>query len=320
MNWDELDFGKYRDEPDAVGDLLADPPLSAAAQGEVRQAAERLVRGARRQADRQGVVESFLQEFGLGTREGLALMCLAEALLRTPDEDTRDRLIAEKIGSADWASHLGKSDNLFVNASTWGLMLTGRLVEPDEEARRDLAGFLRRLTSRLGEPVIRAAVAQAVRIMGEQFVLGRTIEAGLKRAREEGYLCSFDMLGEGARTAADAARYEAAYAAAIETVGKGAKGAGPETGHGISVKLSALCPRYEATQEARVWTELYPRLKRLAVLAAGYDLNFTLDAEEADRLVLSLKLLDRLAREPDLGEWKGLGLAVQAYQLSLIHI
>ncbi|MFN3573021.1 MAG: bifunctional proline dehydrogenase/L-glutamate gamma-semialdehyde dehydrogenase PutA [Phenylobacterium sp.] len=314
MNWDELDFGKYRDEPDAVGDLLADPPLSAAAQGEVRQAAERLVRGARRQADRQGVVESFLQEFGLGTREGLALMCLAEALLRTPDEDTRDRLIAEKIGSADWASHLGKSDNLFVNASTWGLMLTGRLVEPDEEARRDLAGFLRRLTSRLGEPVIRAAVAQAVRIMGEQFVLGRTIEAGLKRAREEGYLCSFDMLGEGARTAADAARYEAAYAAAIETVGKGAKGAGPETGHGISVKLSALCPRYEATQEARVWTELYPRLKRLAVLAAGYDLNFTLDAEEADRLVLSLKLLDRLAREPDLGEWKGLGLAVQAYQ------
>ncbi len=314
MNWDELDSGKYRDEADAVADLLAAAPLSPALQGEVRRSAEALVRGARRKADRQGVVESFLQEFGLGTREGLALMCLAEALLRTPDEETRDRLIAEKIGAADWAAHLGKSDNLFVNASTWGLMLTGRLVEPDEEARRDLAGFLRRLTGRLGEPVIRAAVAQAVRIMGEQFVLGRSIQAGLKRAADEGYLCSFDMLGEGARTAADAARYEAAYAAAIDAVGRASKGAGPETGHGVSVKLSALCPRYEATQEERVWTELYPRLKRLAVLAAGHDLNFTLDAEEADRLVLSLKLLDRLAREAELGDWRGLGLAVQAYQ------
>ena len=162
--------------------------------------------------------------------------------------------------------------------------------------------------------MIRAAVAQAVRIMGEQFVLGRSIQAGLKRAAAEGYLCSFDMLGEGARAAADAARYEAAYAAAIDAVGRASKGAGPETGHGVSVKLSALCPRYEATQEERVWTELYPRLKRLAVLAAGPDLNFTLDAEEADRLVLSLKLLDRLAREAELGDWRGLGLAVQAYQ------
>ena len=314
MDWDQLDAAKYQDETEAVTGLLATPPFDAATQAAIRAQAEALVLGARGRADRQGVVESFLQEFSLGTREGLALMCLAEALLRTPDDESRDRLIAERIGSADWAAHLGKSDSLFVNASTWGLMLTGRLVEVDEEAQRDLGGFLRRLTGRLGEPVIRAAVAQAVRIMGEQFVLGRDIEAALRRARDEDYLCSFDMLGEGARTAADAARYEAAYAQAIAVVGQAHDGRGPEDGHGVSVKLSALSPRYEATQARRVWDELYPRVKRLAILAARHDLNLTLDAEEADRLVLSLKLLDRLAREPELGDWRGLGLAVQAYQ------
>ena len=312
--WDDLDIHKYRDEAEAVADLLAHPPLSPEDRAAVRAEAEALVRGARRAARRQGVVESFLQEFSLGTREGLALMCLAEALLRVPDEETRDKLIAEKIGAADWASHLGQSESLFVNASTWGLMLTGKLVDVDEEARRDLPAFMRRLAGRVGEPVIRGAVAQAVRIMGEQFVLGRTIGAALKRARAEGFICSFDMLGEGARTAADAERYEAAYAAAIETVGRDSGGAGPEAGHGVSVKLSALSPRYEATQEARVWSELYPRLKRLALIAARHDINFTIDAEEADRLALSLKLLDRLARDPELGAWTGLGLAVQAYQ------
>jgi RHH-type proline utilization regulon transcriptional repressor/proline dehydrogenase/delta 1-pyrroline-5-carboxylate dehydrogenase len=241
-------------------------------------------------------------------------MCLAEALLRIPDQITQDALIAEKIGSADWAAHLGQSDSLFVNASTWGLMLTGKLVDVEADARRDLRGFIRRMAGRLGEPVIRAAVARAIGIMGEQFVLGRTIDAALKRAKSDGAMCSFDMLGEGARTADDAARYEASYAAAIETVGLASAGAGPETGHGVSVKLSALSPRYEATQEARVWRELYPRILRLATIAARHDINFTIDAEEADRLVLSLTLLDRLAREPALGEWRGLGLAVQAYQ------
>jgi len=314
LDWDALDVWKYRDESEAVLDLLARAPLSSEDRAAVRAEAEALVRGARRKARRQGVVEGFLQEFSLGTREGLALMCLAEALLRTPDEETRGRLIAEKIGPADWASHLGRSDSLFVNASTWGLMLTGRLIDVDEDARADPPGFMRRLAGRVGEPVIRAAVAQAVRIMGEQFVLGRTIEAALARAKAEGMICSFDMLGEGARTAQDAARYEQAYAAALESVGQRSGGQGPERGHGVSVKLSALSPRYEATQEARVWDELYPRLKRLALIAARHDLNLTIDAEEADRLVLSLKLLDRLAREHDLGDWRGLGLAVQAYQ------
>jgi len=314
MTWDTLDIGKYRDERDAVADLLTRKPLTVEDRAAVRAEAEALVRTARRSARKQGVVEGFLQEFSLGTREGLALMCLAEALLRTPDEATRDALIAEKIGPADWAAHLGQSENLFVNASTWGLMLTGRLIDVDPDVKADAPGFLKRLVNRVGEPVIRAAVAQAIRIMGEQFVLGRTIEDALKRSRKEGYMCSFDMLGEGARTAADAERYEASYAAAIETVGRASNSAGPEAGHGISVKLSALSPRYEATQEARVWSELYPRIKRLAVLAASHDINFTLDAEEADRLVISLKLLDKLSRDPDLGAWTGLGLAVQAYQ------
>lgn len=314
QDWDTLDHGKYADEAASVRALLSHNPLDGAARAAVVDEAVTLVQRARASVKKQGVVESFLQEFSLGTREGLALMCLAEALLRTPDEDTRDRLIAEKIGSADWASHLGQSDSLFVNASTWGLMLTGKLIDVDDQARSDLPGFLKRVVGRLGEPVIREAVAAAVRIMGEQFVVGRTIEAALKRSNREGWLCSFDMLGEGARTAADAERYERIYAEAISAVGKTAKGQGPEAGHGVSVKLSALSPRYEATHEGRVWEELYPRILRLARIAASHDINFTMDAEEADRLALSLKLLDRLAHEPELGEWKGLGLAVQAYQ------
>jgi RHH-type proline utilization regulon transcriptional repressor/proline dehydrogenase/delta 1-pyrroline-5-carboxylate dehydrogenase len=315
LDWDRLDDRKYAPEAEVLAELLASPPLTLGQQSAIHGEALTLARAARAAAaHRRGVVEGFLQEFSLGTREGLALMCLAEALLRIPDQETRDALIAEKIGSADWARHLGRSDSLFVNASTWGLMLTGRLVDADDEAKADLKGFLAKLAGRIGEPVIRAAVAQAVRIMGEQFVLGRTIEAAIERARREGFRCSFDMLGEGARTAADAERYEAAYATAIETIGRTGSGNGPETGHGVSVKLSALSPRYEAVQEERVLAELYPRLKRLALLAARADINLTIDAEEADRLVLSLKLLERLAREDELCGWRGLGLAVQAYQ------
>jgi RHH-type proline utilization regulon transcriptional repressor/proline dehydrogenase/delta 1-pyrroline-5-carboxylate dehydrogenase len=314
MDWDALDAGKFRIERDATAALLAAAPLAPHDRAIVKEEAQALVREARSSARRQGVVEGFLQEFSLSTREGLALMCLAEALLRTPDDETRDALIAEKIGPADWAGHLGQSESLFVNASTWGLMLTGKLIDLDDDVKQDAPGFVKRLVNRMGEPVIRAAVAQAIRIMGEQFVLGRDIQDALKRARKEGFLCSFDMLGEGARTAADAERYERSYAAAIETVGAQSKGVGPEAGHGVSVKLSALSPRYEATQETRVWGELYPRIKRLALIAARHDINFTLDAEEADRLVISLKLLERLARDPELGGWTGLGLAVQAYQ------
>ena len=315
FDWNHLDALQYQDEEDTVADLLRAVPLSLEERSLIGQDAVELVKAARASTRKQGVVESFLQEFSLGTKEGLALMCLAEALLRTADAETRDRLIAEKIGSADWASHLGGSDSLFVNASTWGLMLTGKLIDVDEEARTDLSGWAKRLAARVGEPVIRQAVGAAVKMMGEQFVLGRTIEGALSRAKREGYLCSFDMLGEGARTAEDAARYERIYADAIEAVGR-ARGAGlsPEDGHGVSVKLSALCPRYEAVQEARVWEELYPRMVRLAKIAARHDLNLAIDAEESERLVLSLKLIERLVREPELGSWTGLGVVVQAYQ------
>jgi RHH-type proline utilization regulon transcriptional repressor/proline dehydrogenase/delta 1-pyrroline-5-carboxylate dehydrogenase len=316
--FDQLDQAKFTDERTAVATALAARPLGPEDRAAALEEAMALVRAARRGARKQGVVESFLQEFSLSTREGLALMCLAEALLRTPDEETRDQLIAEKIASADWASHAGASDSLLVNASTWSLMLTGKLIDPDEEAGADLPGFIRRLAGRLGEPVIRRAVGAAVKIMGEQFVLGATIEKAIKRAGADGFVCSFDMLGEGARTEADADRYEAAYAAALKVVGKHAgktgNPGGPEAGHGVSVKLSALSPRYEARQPDRVWGELYPRIKRLAVLAAAADINLTLDAEEADRLAISLEILEKLANESELGAWKGLGLAVQAYQ------
>ena len=316
QDWDRIDAMKYRDEADAVEGLLErwSGAGGSVAPAAIAEEAAALVRHARKLPRRRGAMESFLQEFSLATKEGLALMCLAEALLRTPDDDTRDRLIAESVASGDWASHLGHSDDIFVNASTWGLMLTGELVDTEEARPRDLAGWIRQLAGRLGEPVIRRAVATAIRIMSNQFVLGRGIEAALARASKDGFTCSFDMLGEGARTAADAERYERLYAHAIEAVGERSRGAGPAAGHGVSVKLSALSPRFEAVQQARIDRELYPRLLRLAVLAAQRDLNFTIDAEEADRLVPMLGLFERLAREPALNGWTGLGLAVQAYQ------
>src|SRR5580700_7906919 len=203
-DWDALDAQKYRDETVAVCDLLARQPLKATERAAVCDRAVALIAGARRSARRQGLMHNFLQEFSLSTPEGLALMGLAEALLRTPDAVTRDRLIAEKLSAADWSSHLGHSDNLFVNASTWGLMLTGRLIDAGE--LEDGGHIVRQLIARVGEPIVRAAVAQAIRIMGEQFVLGRSIGEAIARATKAELLCSFDLLGEGARTEADAIR------------------------------------------------------------------------------------------------------------------
>jgi RHH-type proline utilization regulon transcriptional repressor/proline dehydrogenase/delta 1-pyrroline-5-carboxylate dehydrogenase len=316
---DGLDRLKHADEVALVEAMLSAPPLEGAARAAALEDARAIVRRARSRAKPAGVLETFLDEFGLTTPEGLALMCLAEALLRVPDEGTADRLIAEKITAADWAAHAGKSDSLMVNASVWGLMLTGKVVDAGPEARGDFAGFLSKLTRRAGEPVIRAATAQAMRIMGEQFVVGRTIEAAIKRgkgmARKADATCfSFDMLGEGARTMADAARHREAYAAAIAAVAASAQGLGPERADGVSVKLSALHPRFEARQADRVHAELYPVLLDLARQAKAGDIGLCLDAEEADRLVLSLELLDRLCREPSLQGWDGLGLAIQAYQ------
>ncbi len=319
-DWDSLDDLKFQDEEAFVEALLADPALDVSERHATVQRGRELVRIARTKTRRKGVMESFLEEFGLSNSEGLALMCLAEALLRVPDAETRDELIAEKIRSGDWASHKGQSDSWLVNASTWGLMLTGRVIGLDQTRQKDASAAVQSLIRSSGEPVIRAAMMQAMRIMGEQFVLGRTVDAALKRGRkmiraEEAAHFSFDMLGEGARTAADASRYLAAYEDAIKAVAKTrAKDQPPEAVSGVSVKLSALHPRYEAVNSARVFKELYPKLLSLCEQAARADINLCLDAEEADRLVISLKLFAQLAEEPSLKDWTGLGLAVQAYQ------
>jgi RHH-type proline utilization regulon transcriptional repressor/proline dehydrogenase/delta 1-pyrroline-5-carboxylate dehydrogenase len=319
VDWDALDALKYQDEDAAVAALLAASPLDAAARASVAAEARALVSRARGLKRRKGVMESFLEEFGLSNAEGLALMCLAEALLRVPDAQTADKLIAEKIKTGKWGEHLGKSDHWLVNAGTWGLMLTGRIVSLPEEMQGDAGQFMGRLVARAGEPVVRAGAMQAMRILGEQFVLGRTIDAALKRGaamtRAGAAACySFDMLGEGARTNEDAERYLRSYSAAVAAVGAASEGAGPHASSGVSVKLSALHPRYEARQEKRVFAELYPRMLQLAEAAKRCNIGLTFDAEEADRLVISLKLFERLALEPSLQGWEGLGLAVQAYQ------
>ncbi len=327
IDWDALDALKYCDEDSALAELLAAPPLDPAARASVNAEARALVVRARGLKRRKGVMESFLEEFGLSNAEGLALMCLAEALLRVPDEETADKLIAEKIADGKWGEHLGKSDHWLVNAGTWGLMLTGRITRLPEEMKGEASEVVARLIKRMGEPVVRAGAMQAMRILGEQFVLGRTIKEALKRGAgmvRQGLASrySFDMLGEGARTNADAERYLQSYASAIDVVGEAADRAsaeqsgsgGPRSKNGISVKLSALHPRYEARQEARVMAQLYPRVLQLAQAAKRWNIGLTFDAEEADRLVLSLKLFERLAFEPSLKGWAGLGLAVQAYQ------
>jgi RHH-type proline utilization regulon transcriptional repressor/proline dehydrogenase/delta 1-pyrroline-5-carboxylate dehydrogenase len=319
IDWDALDALKYQDEDAVLARMIQAPPLDPAARASVAAEARLLVVKARKLKRRKGVMESFLEEFGLSNAEGLALMCLAEALLRVPDEETADKLIAEKIANGRWAEHIGKSDHWLVNAGTFGLMMTGRFVALPEDVRDNPNKFMSNFVARAGEPVVRAAAMQAMRILGEQFVLGRNIEAALKRgaAMSRGPAASrysFDMLGEGARTDADALRYTESYAAAIAEVGEASSGAGPIAANGISVKMSALHPRYEARQEERVFVELYPRVLRLAQDAKRWNIGLTLDAEEADRLVLSLKIFERLAAEPSLAGWTGLGLAVQAYQ------
>ena len=324
INWDELDCDKFADENTHAPKLREQIGVSATDRDSIDFQAVEIVKKARAALDRKGLMETFLEEFGLSNNEGLALMCLAESLLRVPDAKTADKLIAEKIKSGQWDTHKGQSDSWLVNASTLGLMLTGKIVDVDEDAKTDVSGFMQGLTRKAGAPVIRAAMMQAMRIMGEQFVVGRTVDAAIQRAEKLGpkdkpILCSFDMLGEGARTYADAARYHTAYADAISALsawrgGPRRESARPEDVHGISVKLSALHPQFHAANEAEVMAELYPLVLELAKSAQVADLNFCVDAEEADRLVISLKIIDKLAHDESLGTWSGLGLAVQAYQ------
>jgi RHH-type proline utilization regulon transcriptional repressor/proline dehydrogenase/delta 1-pyrroline-5-carboxylate dehydrogenase len=304
------------DETLAVERILAAAEMPSAARDRIAETARRLVTTVRRERLGKGGIDAFLHEYALSSQEGVALLCLAEALQRIPDSETVDQLIRDKLGEANWARHLGHSESVFVNASTWALMLTGRLLHSQLEAH-DLRAALRRFAARSGEPVVRQAVTAAMRILARQFVMGRTIEEALERARaagHQGYRHSYDMLGEAAHTTTDATRYLAAYDHAIAAIGRSAAARPVVAAPGISVKLSALHPRYETAQRDRVLAEMGPCLLTLARRARDAGIGFTIDAEEADRLDLSLDLVEALALAPDLSGWDGLGLAVQAYQ------
>jgi len=301
------------DDSDLAAVLLETARLDPARERRIDQTATALIDAIRAHDDRFGGIDQMLREFALSTKEGLALMVLAEALLRVPDALTADHFIEDKLGQGDFAHHQTRSDALLVNASAWALGLSARVVQAGETPHGTIAA----LAKRLGAPAVRAATRQAMRLMGNHFVLGEAIGDALARAGThvaEGRRYSFDMLGEGARTAADAERYFAAYADAIEAIGRTA-GPGTLPGRpGISVKLSALHPRFEAVSKARVTAELLPRLRDLARKAKSFDLNFTVDAEEADRLELSLELFAACFADAALAGWDGFGLAVQAYQ------
>ncbi|MCC0013374.1 MAG: bifunctional proline dehydrogenase/L-glutamate gamma-semialdehyde dehydrogenase PutA [Rhodobiaceae bacterium] len=306
------------EEAPLVMELAHAARLSEAEKTRVETISRRLVMAARAGRREHGGVDAFMAEYSLSSEEGVVLMCLAEALLRIPDADTQDKLIADKIAGRGWESHLGQSDSLFVNASTWGLMLTGQVVSVKSE--REGTSMLARLVKRSGEPVIRQAMRQAMRIMGRQFVLGQTIKEALETSRyyeQRGFRHSYDMLGEAAMTEADAQRYLKSYHDALKKVAAHAKKYMPDADvfakPSISVKLSAIHPRYEEKKPVRAMTELLPRLKGLCTAAIEQGIAVTVDAEETDRLDLSLDLIEALLNDKALAGWNGLGLAVQAY-------
>ncbi len=300
-------------EPQCVPPLIELATATTDEADRIRALAHELVAKLRAKTRSSGV-EGLIHEYSLSSQEGVALMCLAEALLRIPDAATRDALIRDKLAPGDWRAHVGRSQSLFVNAATWGLVLTGRLVTTTSE--QSLSAALTRLIARSGEPIIRAGVDVAMRLMGEQFVTGRTIEEALENSRgreTRGFTFSYDMLGEAAMTAEDAARYLDEYERAVHAIGRASRQRGIYEGPGISIKLSALHPRYQRTKRARVMNELLPRVKGLAALAKSYDIGFNIDAEEADRLDLSLDILEALSLNPALSGWNGLGFVIQAY-------
>ncbi|WP_297107102.1 bifunctional proline dehydrogenase/L-glutamate gamma-semialdehyde dehydrogenase PutA [uncultured Devosia sp.] len=302
----------YADETKLVQELIAETGLEPADRKAVSLKAVELVQAVR-QSTRPGLMESFLAEYGLDSDEGLALMALAEALLRVPDSETIDALIHDKIGGGDWARHFGGSESPLVNFSSWALNLTAEVLGNPEVAQQSA---LQRVVARLGEPVIRTAVSQAMRLMGRQFVFGRTIDEAIARAKKpeaEGYRYSYDMLGEAARTAADAKRYCAAYLNAINALAPQCIHGSVRDNPGISVKLSALHPRYEYAQRDRVLNELVETTRELARAAAGANMGFNIDAEEADRLDLSLDVIEAVLETPELAGWDGFGVVVQAY-------
>jgi RHH-type transcriptional regulator, proline utilization regulon repressor / proline dehydrogenase / delta 1-pyrroline-5-carboxylate dehydrogenase len=311
-SWTTISHQSLREEASLVAALIAEAGMDGAQRARITALGADLVRQIRGSA-KPGLMEVFLAEYGLSTDEGIALMCLAEALLRVPDAETMDALIEDKIAPSDWGKHLGQSSSSLVNASTWALMLTGKVLD---EGKTSVVGHLKNAVKRLGEPVIRSAVTRAMKEMGRNFVLGETIEKAMKRATEleaKGYTYSYDMLGEAARTEADARRYHLSYSAAISAIARAATKGDIRSNPGISVKLSALHPRYEVAKRERMMEELVPRVRALAGLAKAAGLGFNIDAEEADRLALSLEVIEAVLSDPALKGWDGFGVVVQAY-------
>ncbi|KUM04757.1 trifunctional transcriptional regulator/proline dehydrogenase/L-glutamate gamma-semialdehyde dehydrogenase [Chromobacterium subtsugae] len=312
---DAITAAYRRDERECVQALLAQAAMSPEQVKSVQQLASRLVTEVRRERTRSSGVDALMHEFSLDSSEGIALMCLAEALLRIPDRVTADKLIRDKISRGDWKAHLGNSSSLFVNAAAWGLLVTGKLVS--SHSASGLSAAMTRLIAKGGEPLIRKGVDMAMRMLGKQFVTGETIGEALANGRERearGYRFSYDMLGEAAMTEADAQRYLKDYVTAIHAIGKESNGRGIYEGPGISVKLSAIHPRYARLKHERMMSELLPRLKDLFLLAKQYNIGLNIDAEEADRLEISMDLVEALANDPDLNGFEGIGIVVQAYQ------
>ncbi|WP_339805603.1 bifunctional proline dehydrogenase/L-glutamate gamma-semialdehyde dehydrogenase PutA, partial [uncultured Marinobacter sp.] len=313
--WQAITANYSVDEADYVSDLMKLARSDAAEKKAVTDTATRLIEKVRKQDDSVHMIDALLQEYSLDTQEGILLMCLAEALMRIPDKHTADALIHDKISDADWKTHVGRSESTLVNASTWGLLLTGRVVKMDKRLDGAPSSIWKRLVKRSGEPVIRSAMYQAMAIMGKQFVLGRDIGEALKNAREyrdQGYTYSFDMLGEAAMTRDDAARYLKSYRDAIARVGS--EPVRQDQPHpSVSIKLSALHPRYDEAQEHRVLTELCETVTDLLRFAREQDVSITIDAEEMDRLELSLKLFEKVFTSSVVKGWSGFGVVVQAY-------
>lgn len=317
----------YRiDENIAVDHILPQAEVNVSARSRAWERARKMVLKIRQDQAGNGAIDALLNEYSLSSEEGVVLMCLAEALLRVPDKHTQDALIRDKISQGQWSSHLGSSDSLFVNASSWGLLITGSLVEYADKRKQDRFGLLKKTIGRLGEPVIRKSMNYAMKVMGKQFVMGETIDDATERAaqkEQQGYVYSYDMLGEGARTMNDAQRHFKSYQNAIETIGKVALASGkndPRRVPGISIKLSAIHPKYEFSHKARVMAEIIPKLKSLCLQAKAYNIGLTIDAEESERLDISLDIIETIFTDNELADWQGFGIALQAYQKSALFV
>ncbi|MCP4321463.1 MAG: bifunctional proline dehydrogenase/L-glutamate gamma-semialdehyde dehydrogenase PutA, partial [Alteromonadales bacterium] len=314
------------DEDDAIAHILPLADVEVSTRSRAWDRARLMVLKIRRDQQGSGAIDSLLNEYSLSSEEGVVLMCLAEALLRVPDKHTQDELIRDKISQGKWSTHLGASDSLFVNASSWALLLTGSVVDYADNRNKQRLGLLKKTVGRLGEPVIRKSMNYAMKIMGQQFVMGENIEAATERAttkEQQGYVYSYDMLGEGARTMADADTYFKAYQKSIDAIGQVAITSGknnPRKVAGISIKLSAIHPRYEFSHRERVMAEIVPKLKQLCLQAKQYNIGLTIDAEESERLEISLDIIEAVFSDNALGDWQGFGLALQAYQKRAIFV